>query len=218
MLPRGVNENADFSEWGVPLAIDGHSASWRLQANDAVVIFGTSPPEMRYWGVTNYLFSRFYEDATGRNNTLGKVSRCPDPPARCVNFASVGDTMNMITSNLTATPSSKYAERCDGEGQAKHCYNVTAFDSNWAFVMSPSETVAGQVAEDLKKQGVIDEVNLLPYPGQLLKLPNETWSNEADVLALLVRVAFPSDQDLLKQYLADAKTNTQVFRVTVPNE
>ena len=103
MLPRGVNET-DFSEWGVPLAIDGHSASWRLQANEALVIFGTSPPEMRYWGVTNYLFSRFYEDATGRNNTLNKVSRCPDPPARCVNFASVGDTMNMINSNLTATP------------------------------------------------------------------------------------------------------------------
>ena len=111
---------------------------------------------MRYWGVTNYLFSRFYQDATGRNKTVGYVSKCPDAPARCENFASLGDTMNMINSNLTETKSSKYAERCDGEGKDKHCYNITAFDSNWAFVMSPSETVANKVAQDIYKQNVIE--------------------------------------------------------------
>ena len=30
------------------------------------------------------------------------------------------------------------------------CYNVTAFDSNWAYVMSPSKTVSNLVSEDLK--------------------------------------------------------------------
>jgi len=74
MLPRGVNENTDFSEWGVPLGINNHSATWRLQGNEALVMFGTSPPEMRYWGVTNYLFSRFYDDSTGKNTTLSKIS------------------------------------------------------------------------------------------------------------------------------------------------
>ena len=142
MLPKGINENTSFKEWGTPFSKEGNS--------------GSSPPEMRYWGVTNYLFSRFYQDATGRNKTVGYVSKCPDAPARCENFASLGDTMNMINSNLTETKSSKYAERCDGEGKDKHCYNVTAFDSNWAFVMSPSETVANKVAQDIYKQNVIE--------------------------------------------------------------
>ena len=70
----------------------------------------------------------------------------------------------------------------------------------------------------MTKKGVINEVNFLPYPGQLLKLPNETWSVEADVLGLLMRVAFPTDSEHLKQYLANASTNTQVFRVTIPSE
>jgi hypothetical protein len=63
MLQRGVGENTDFDEWGRPLEVDGHSAAWRLQPNDAVVIIGDSPPEMTYWGITNYLFNRHYDDA-----------------------------------------------------------------------------------------------------------------------------------------------------------
>jgi len=72
------------------------SASWRLQANDAVVVFGDSPPEMRYWGLTNYLFSRHYDDAQGKNTTIVSVSQCPKPPARCESFASLGDSQNFI--------------------------------------------------------------------------------------------------------------------------
>jgi hypothetical protein len=56
----------------------------------------------------------------------------------------------MINGNLTKTENSKYTERCDGEGKDKVCYNVTAFDSTWAYVMSPSETVTKLVEADLK--------------------------------------------------------------------
>jgi len=30
MLPRGVNENKDFEEWGKPLLKNDTSGSWRL--------------------------------------------------------------------------------------------------------------------------------------------------------------------------------------------
>jgi len=73
--------------------------------------------------------------------------------------------MNMINSKLTKTKSSISSNRCDGEGQDKKCQDVTAFNSNYAFVMSPSQTVAEKVAHDLIKEGVIDEVNFLPFPG-----------------------------------------------------
>ena len=52
----------------------------------------------------------------------------------------------MINGKLTKTDSTKYAERCDGEGKTKKCYNVTAFDSTWAYVISASETVADLVS------------------------------------------------------------------------
>ena len=146
---------------------------------------------MKYWGVTNYLFSRFYENDKGTNKTLSRVVKCPAPPARCESFASLGDTLNMINTNLTKTEKSGYAERCDGEGKDKVCYKKAAFNSNWAFVMSSSETVAEKVSEDLIKQGVIDHVNVLKNPGSLLKLPTEQWENTADTLNILFRVAFP---------------------------
>ena len=92
MLPRGVGENTDFDEWGKPLEVEGMSPTWRLQPNDAVVIFGDSPPEMRYWGITNYIFSKHYNDTVGKNTTVSPVSQCPQPPARCEIFADLGDT------------------------------------------------------------------------------------------------------------------------------
>jgi len=70
----------------------------------------------------------------------------------------------MINGNLTKTETSQYAVRCDGEGKDKVCRNVTAFNSNWAYVMSPSETVTKLVEVDLKSKGVIDHVKHYPYP------------------------------------------------------
>ena len=69
MLPRGINENTDYKGWGELLKVDGNSANWRLQANEAVVLFGDSPPEMKYWGMTNYQFTTYFENENGRNKS-----------------------------------------------------------------------------------------------------------------------------------------------------
>jgi hypothetical protein len=124
----------------------------------------------------------------------------------------------MINGQLTETPNSKYAERCDGEGKDKVCHNVTAFDSNWAYVMSPSETVTKLVEQDMKAKGLIDHVRHYPYPGDVLKLSDETWDNNDDVLSVLIRMAFPARPEEMKNYMANAKSNNKVFRVTVPSD
>ena len=64
----------------------------------------------------------------------------------------------MINGKLTETAASKYVERCEGEGKDKICHNVTAFDSNWAYVMSPSSAISRLVEEDLISKGLIDHV------------------------------------------------------------
>jgi hypothetical protein len=114
---------------------------------------------MKYWGLTNYLNSRFYKDGDGRNKTSSWLVQCPTAPARCQTFASLGDSLNMINSNLTSNQDTKYAEKCEGHGKKKTCHPNVAFDSKWAFVLSPSETVSKLVAETLIKKGTIDHVN-----------------------------------------------------------
>jgi hypothetical protein len=42
MLPKGIGEEGDWEEWVRPLPRSKHekSPTWRMQANEAVVIFG----------------------------------------------------------------------------------------------------------------------------------------------------------------------------------
>lgn len=198
--------------------VEGHSAAWRLQANDAVVLIGDSPPEMRYWGLTNYLFNRHYENADGKNTTVTSISQCPKPPARCESFASLGDTQNMINAQLTETSTSKTSERCDGEGKDKVCHNITAFDSTWAYVMSPSESVTKLVEADLISKGIVDHVRHYPYPGDMLNLSDKKWGDNDDILSILLRMAFPTRPEEMQSYIDNSRTNNKVFRVTVPDE
>lgn len=50
----------------------------------------------------------------------------------------------------------------------------------------------------------------------MLKLADEKWDDNADILAMLVRMAFPNKPEEMQNYISNAKENTKVFRVTVP--
>jgi len=84
--------------------------------------------------------------------------------------------------------------------------------------MSPSETVTKLVEADLKAKGIIDHVRHYPYPGDILKLADDSWDNNADVLAGLFRLAYPTRPEEMKNYIANYKDNNKVFRVTVPSD
>jgi hypothetical protein len=123
----------------------------------------------------------------------------------------------MINGQLTKTSTSKYATRCDGEGKTKVCHKVTAFDSTWAYIMSPSETVAKLVEADLISKGIVDHVTHYPFPGDMLRLSDSTWNENDDILNVLIRLAFPTRPEEMVTYTANAKENNKVFRVTVPS-
>lgn len=84
--------------------------------------------------------------------------------------------------------------------------------------MSPSETVTKLVEADLKSKGIIDHVTHYPYPGDMLKISDETWGNNDDIFAGLMRMAFPTRPQEMQDYIAKAKENNKVFRVTVPSD
>lgn len=71
--------------------------------------------------------------------------------------------------------------------------------------MSPSETVTKMVEADLKAKGIVDHVRHYPYPGDMLKLAGDSWDNNADMLSLLFRLAFPTSPEEMKAYVANAK-------------
>ena len=41
----------------------------------------------------------------------------------------------------------------------------------------------------------VDYVTVMPFPGEYLKLAGDNWSEEADELATILRVAFPKDPE-----------------------
>lgn len=116
--------------------------------------------------------------------------------------------------NLTADPvNTIYADKCDGD----ECVKVPSFNSNFAIVLANSKVVADEIKEDLFKQGVIDHVNVLPFPGAELKLSTDAWGENDDTLNWLMRVVLPKDQEEYDEYcrLAENQELIKVFRVTV---
>jgi hypothetical protein len=64
----------------LPNVPQGMSSSWFLEPNEAVVLVGRTPPPAKYFGLSPYVFTRALDDAT-----------------RYIPFASVADTLNMVT-------------------------------------------------------------------------------------------------------------------------
>lgn len=81
-LPRGPGQTApNFDE-----ASDGTSPGFRMRQDEAVVLVGRTPPDVRYFGFTPYLLERDY-DGTRR-----------------VPFASLGETLNPETIRVEGGP------------------------------------------------------------------------------------------------------------------
>lgn len=86
--------------------------------------------------------------------------------------------------------------------------------------MSPSKTLSDEISNDLKKQNVIETVNIQPMPGDELKLSDNSWDDKDDVLMWLMRMAFAKNDTEFKEYLDLAEKNeiVKVMRVTAPKD
>jgi len=120
-----------------------------------------------------------------------KTIACPEPPARCEIFASLDNSYNFLTMNLTADPqNTEFADKCDQDP----CVKWPSFNGNFAIVLSPSRALSKDIGNDLLKQNVIESINFQPLPGDELKLSNESWNDEDDVVMWLMRMAFPKNE------------------------
>lgn len=147
--------NNPSSPYGYP--IFNFAPRFLLAPSEAVVVFMRTPPEMRYFGFTQYLISR------------GAVAEQV--------LASLSDTLN-LTKFVTL------ASSAPGQNVFNQ-YAVLVWTADLNSLASVKALLALQGIEGSK-------VNFLPLP---IGLPlNMGYSADADVFALLLRVALPNVQ------------------------
>ena len=75
VLTDGIRPRSDVSETS------------KLEATEAVVLLGITPPEMKYFSFTPYLYGRHYPAGYVPSTATQAISRCPVGPAYCKIFA-----------------------------------------------------------------------------------------------------------------------------------
>ncbi len=169
------------------------SGSWHLRPDEAIVLVGTTPPPVRYFGLQTYIFFRYKPGPDYPTE--------PCPPY-CGDFArfwnNFGDQTNQLTIHTAGTP--------NGAGG-------DPFRKLTVYIVTADQTVDAQVREAARRAGYPSPIiNTEPMPDSLVNLGvGET----SDVFNLLFRAALalnPEDAQELLDYKAVPKF--RVFRVT----
>jgi hypothetical protein len=186
LLPPSSEKEKTYSDWAWPSA--GHpdlSAAWRLEASEAVVLLGRTPPKCKYFSFSNYLFSRSYP--AGWKPTIEEFDKCSDGPTRCELGASLIDSANHHRMNLSSG----------------------TFDAPFAVVLSASRSAMAAAVQELRKSGVpACSITEYPFPGEVLKLGLD---EDSDSMANWMRMAFFEDEAAKKKYIDEVPL--RIFRL-----
>jgi hypothetical protein len=170
------------------------AGTWQLRPDEALVLVGTTPPPVRYFGLQSYLFFRYNPDMP---------PGLPCPP-NCYPYQRLwnnfGDQTNQLTIHSAGTP--------NGQGG-------NPFNSLTIYIVTPDREIDARVREAARKAGYSPPIiNTEAVPQSLLNLgvgPTD------DSFNLLFRAAFgltEEDAAALAEYKAHPPF--RVFRVT-PN-
>jgi len=194
-LPQHIGEESD-AYTGYPLSDDnGNSVTWHLRPNEAIVLVGVTPPKCRYFGFTNYLYSRYsspdFEPDSSLSQGLAQISGRACLPGteneRCEYFASVSDTVNLDRGLNMPNDDSK-------------------FNTTFALILSPSLTATELATQALQQAQVpSDRISSFLFPGEDLFLGDNTT---ADTFTTILRTAFYDDDEDKLQFF-----NSTPFRV-----
>ena len=189
--PSVVNPFAEwFTEKGTYPA--GWSWFWRLRPDEAVVLICTTPPEMKYFGFTAYLYDRFHPLPHLGPCTAPGISR--DYPDSAQNrfplFASLGDTVNNMTVRVNGNASKPFGRKV-------------------VFVLATDQNVKSKVRRALVAAGYPKSIiNTVVIPYELTRMGVE---GDKDSFAFVLRMA--TDQDLT-DYIASPKTLLRISPAT----
>jgi hypothetical protein len=164
-----------------------HTSVTTLNDTDALVLIMETPPSMRYFGVTPYLFTRYYPSHLAGN---------PLTPGFVPVFESLGDTVNqkVIGTTGSTTP------------------GVNPFGQLSALVMTADALTGAQVLGAFKAIGFPGSaVNRMPMPLSGAHL-NMGSGPTKDTYTAMLRVAYPDNPQALADYLS--RKPVQVVRMS----
>ncbi|GEM_PF-1983457 len=164
--------------YGYPFMGNGLGLSTRMAKTDALVLIMETPPAMRYFGITPYIFSRYYPSLPKMPRQSGVVQV----------FESLGDSVNFTNINTAGSP---VAGR-------------SPFTQLSVFVMTADQNTYQQIYTQFVGLGFPGyAINLVAMP--LTAIPLEMGTGPAtDTFTILMRLAYPNDPNQMQDYLARA--------------
>jgi len=170
LLPTAPSEPDPDPERRQPSA-PGLRSMWRLQPDEAIVFVFVTPPEVPYFSLTKYAFSRHHPNLSG------------DPPYgdRVETFASLGDSLNQFVLKTGATA---------GE---------SPFGQESVVVFTADRGVERAIRAELAESGFPESmVNTFVIPrfdwDGITPFALMGYDNEADLFSMLFRIAHPDAQ------------------------
>lgn len=182
VLPPAPNQDSSvsnpYTEWFLEDGTypEGWSWFWRLRPDEAVVFIGITPPRMKYFGFTPYLYDRYHSGITPPPCVAEGFPPREAPPSaldRLPLFASLGDTVNHMTVHTQGDPNDP-------------------FSKDVIFILTADMRIDAEVRHALTEAGYRRSTfNTVVIPADIAQLGVE---NDKDSISLLLRMA--SDEDL----------------------
>lgn len=162
----------------------------RLASTDALVLIMETPPPMRYFGVTPYIYSHFYASLPANPSQSGTVQV----------FESLTDTVNLL--NIKTTGSVKPGAK--------------RFTQLSVFIITADSTTYAKINNEFIALGFPGTaINKIALPINAVPLRMGTVAT-SDTYAFLMRLAYPYDPSRMTDYIARAPVRVLRLSPSVP--
>ncbi len=176
-------------------------AGWtfKLRADEAIVLVGELPPESRYFSFVNYIFGS--EVLPGKDYSAEKgffEIKGPDDVGNYHPiFGSLGSPLNNFNISSEATPNHV-------EG--------SPYGSKFVMIVTGDEVTNEEALSALKEAGYSEDIiNESPLPAQALSMGLEKGK---DTFTVLGRLSQCTSQEERENYISSVKETTKVYRIT----
>lgn len=161
--------------YGYPFVGNGLGLGTRMTSGDALVMIMETPPPMTYFGITPYLYSRYYYSLPRRPGESGTVQV----------FESLADSVNMNTIKTAGST----------------VVGSNVFTQLSVVVMTADSTTYKQIVNQFVALGFpASAINLLAMPLNAVPLQMGTGVL-ADTYTMLIRLAYPNDEAQMEDYI-----------------
>jgi hypothetical protein len=159
-----------------PNGTSSSAATTHLKTTDALVLIMETPPAMRYFGVTSYLFTRYYPNHIPPN---------PATPGFVPVFESLNDTVNLDVIGTTGSPQA----------------GASPFTQLSVLVFTADSVTQQDIVKELGALGFPNSaVNLVNLPINAVPL-NMGTAPTSDTYSMLLRMAYPNDPAQMQDYI-----------------